>query len=50
MEVKHYFCQGREITLEEAKQIDQENKALLASPLLVDWEKIKIVTVVKEKE
>lgn len=50
MEVKRYFCQGKEITLEEAKKIDEENKALIASPLLVDWEKIKVVTVLKEKE
>ena len=45
-----YVCQGREITQEEAQRIDQENKALLESPLEPDWAKIKIILTYQEME
>lgn len=48
MKMKHYFCQGREITREEAEDIDRENEKLLASPEKADWLKIKVVTVQEE--
>ncbi len=50
MKKTHYFCQGREITQEEAQRIDQENKTLMESPLETDWQKIRVVTVTHEKE
>lgn len=48
MKMKHYFCQGREITREEAEAIDRENEKLLASKEKADWLKIKVVTVQEE--
>lgn len=48
MKTKHYYCQGREITREEAEAIDKENERLLASPDKADWLKIKVVTVQEE--
>lgn len=50
MRKTRYVCQGREITQEEAQRIDQENKALLESPLETDWQKIKIILTYQEKE
>lgn len=50
MRKTRYVCQGREITQEEAQRIDQENKALLESPLETDWAKIKIILTYQEKE
>lgn len=49
MKIKHYYCQGREITREEAEAIDRENEKLLASPEKADWLKIKVVTVMQEE-
>lgn len=49
MKIKHYYCQGREITREEAEAIDRENECLLASPDKADWLKIKVVTVMQEE-
>lgn len=49
MKIKHYFCQGREITREEAEAIDRENEKLLASPEKADWLQIKVVTVQQEE-
>ena len=49
MKTKHYFCQGREITREEAEAIDRENEKLLASPEKTDWLKIRIVMTYQEK-
>lgn len=48
--VTHYFCQGREITPQEAAEIDRQNQKYLASPLDTDWLKIRVVTVTHEKE
>lgn len=48
MKMKRYFCQGREITREEAEAIDRENEKLLASKEEADWLKIKVVTVQEE--
>lgn len=50
MRKTRYVCRGREITQEEAQRIDQENKALLESPLETDWQKIKIILTYQEKE
>ena len=50
MRKTRYFCQGREITQEEAQRIDQENKTLLESPLETDWQKIKVIFTYTEKE
>lgn len=50
MKKTHFYCQGREITQEEAAAIDRENEALLASPYKSDWLKIKVVTTLTEKE
>ncbi len=50
MRKTRYVCQGREITQEEAQRIDQENKALLESPLETDWQKIKVIFTYQEKE
>ena len=49
MKIKHYFCQGREITRKEAEAIDRENEKLLASPDKADWLKIKVVIVQQEE-
>lgn len=48
MKTKHYFCQGREITREEAEAIDRENEKPMASPEKADWLKIKVVIVQEE--
>lgn len=48
--VTHYFCQGREITPQEAAEIDRQNREYLESPLETDWLKIRVVTVTHEKE
>lgn len=48
MKTKHYYCQGREITREEAAAIDRETEKLLASKEEADWLKIKVVTVQEE--
>lgn len=48
MKIKHYYCQGRAITREEAEAIDRENEKLLASKEKADWMKIKVVTVQEE--
>lgn len=48
MKTKHYYCQGREVTREEAEAIDRENEKLLASTDKADWLKIKVVTVQEE--
>lgn len=50
MRKTRYVCQGREITQEEAQRIDQENKALLESPLKTDCQKIKVIFTYTEKE
>lgn len=47
--VTRYVCQGKQITREEAQRIDEENKALMASPLEVDWMKIRVVMTYQEK-
>lgn len=49
MKIKHYFCQGREITREEAAAIDRENEKLLASKEEAGWLKIKVVIVQQEE-
>lgn len=49
MKTKHYYCQGRAITREEAEAIDRENEKLLASPDKADWLKIKVVIVQQEE-
>lgn len=49
MKIKHYYCQGREITREEAEAIDRENEKLLASPNEADWMKIKVVIVQQDE-
>lgn len=49
MKIKHYFCQGREITREEAAAIERENEKLLASPEKADWLKIRIVMTYQEE-
>lgn len=49
MKTKHYYCQGRAITREEAEAIGRENEKLLASPDEADWLKIKVVTVQQEE-
>ena len=48
--VTRYVCQGKQVTKEEALQIDEENKRLIASPLETDWLKIRIVLTYQEKE
>lgn len=48
--VTRYVCQGKQITREEAQRIDEENKALMASPLETDWMKIRVVMTYQEKE
>lgn len=50
MKKTHFYCQGREVSPEEAAAIDRENEALLASPNKSDWLKIKVVTTLTEKE
>lgn len=50
MEKNHYFCNGVEIAKEEARKIDLENQRLSSSPNKEDWAKIRIITMVKEKE
>ena len=49
MKIKHYFCQGREVSREEAEAIDRETEKLLASPEKADWLQIKVVTVQQEE-
>ena len=47
--VTRYICQGKPITREEAQRIDEENKALMASPLETDWMKIRVIMTYQEK-
>lgn len=50
MTKNHYFCNGLEITQEEARKIDLENQRLSSSTNKEDLAKIQIITMVKEKE
>lgn len=44
--MKRYYVDGKEITQEQAKIIEQKNNEYMASADLNDWLKIKFITVI----